>query len=94
MSIEVPPDELYALADRLRAQGAEAAEVTDRLRGVPGVGGPLGPGADAFLLAHRVAADALAGELRWLGSAVTAVADSWLGLDGSVLGAPNHPVPR
>jgi hypothetical protein len=33
---------------------------------------------------------AVAGELRWLGGTVAAVADSWLGLDGSLLAPPGE----
>jgi hypothetical protein len=94
MTIEVPPAQLYALADALRAQGDEADEVTGRLAGAPAVPGPLAGAVGAFLEAHRVAGGAVAGELRWLGGTIAAVADSWLGLDGSLLARPGEAVPR
>jgi hypothetical protein len=94
MTIDVPAAELYALADALRAQGEEAGEVTGRLSGVPSVGGPLQPVVDAFLDAHRTGATALAGELQWLGSTVAEVADSWLGLDGTMLAPRSRIVPQ
>jgi hypothetical protein len=40
---------------------------------------------EVFLDSHRTAGRALAGELRWLGDAVAAVADSWLTFDGTLL---------
>jgi hypothetical protein len=84
MSIEVVPAELYALAGVLRAAadraGRAAAEVPDAA-----VGGSVGPPLQAFAETVRTAAGCLAGELRWLGSAVAGAADSWLGLDGSLL---------
>jgi hypothetical protein len=86
MTIDVPAAELYALADALRAQGEEAAGLPGRLSGVPPVGGSLQAPVETFLDAHRAGAEALAGELRWLGDTVGAVTDSWLGLDGSLLG--------
>jgi hypothetical protein len=83
MTIDVPPEQLTALAGTLRAAGDEAADVTGRLRGLPPVGGPLQPGVEAFLEATGAAGGALAGELRWLGGTVAAVAESWLALDAS-----------
>jgi hypothetical protein len=94
MTIEVPPAQLYALADALRAQADEADEVAARLAAAPEVPGPLAGVAGAFLEAHRVAGAAVAGELRWLGGTVAAVADSWLGLDGTLLARPGVVVPR
>jgi hypothetical protein len=41
---------------------------------------------DAFVDSHRAAGRAIAGELTWLGDTVAGVADSWLRLDGSLLG--------
>jgi hypothetical protein len=84
MSIEMPAAEVYALADELRSRAAEADEAQQRLAGAADVGGELQPAVAAFLACHRAAAQAMAGELRWLGGAVTAVADSWLALDGSL----------
>jgi hypothetical protein len=94
MTIQVPPEQLYALAAALRGQGEEADDVAARLAGVPEVSGPLAAAAGAFVEAHRVAGGAVAGELRWLGGAIAATADSWLGLDGSVLAPRGQAVPR
>ena len=92
--IEVPPAEVYALAGRLRDQAGLAGEIAARLPVPPAVGGPLQPVLVEFLFCSRTAASALAGELDWLGSTLAAVADSWLGLDRGLLGAPGHAVPR
>lgn len=94
VTIEVPPEQLYALADALRAQGEAAGEVTARRAGAPDVPGPLAGAVAAFLETHRVAGAAVAGELEWLGGTVAAVADSWLGLDGSLLAPRGTAVPR
>jgi hypothetical protein len=94
MTIEVPPEQLYALADALRAQGDEADDVAARLTGAPEVPGPLAAAVGAFLVAHRVVGGAVAGELRWLGGTIAATADSWLGLDGSLLAPRGAAVPR
>jgi hypothetical protein len=94
MTIEVPPERLYALADVLRSQGDEADDVAARLAGAPDVPGPLATAVGALLEAHRVAAGAVAGELRWLGGTIAATADSWLGLDGSLLAPRGEAVPR
>jgi hypothetical protein len=85
VTIEVPAAELYALGDALRASADIAAEAAARLAFPTAVGGPLQPALEGFLECHRTAASALAGELGWLGRTVAAVADSWLGLDGSLL---------
>ena len=81
----MPAPEVYALADELRDRAAEADEAQQRLAGPPDVGGPLQSAVEAFLLSHRTAGQAMAGELRWLGDTITAVADSWLALDRSLL---------
>jgi len=94
MTIEVPPAQLYALADALRSQSEEADEVAVRLTGAPAPSGRLGTAVEAFLEAHCSAGAAVAGELRWLGSTIAAVADSWLGLDGSLLPTRDRAVPR
>jgi hypothetical protein len=94
MTIEVPPGQLYALADALRAQADEGDEITTRLAGAPALSGPLRGPAEAFLEAHRAAGTAVAGELRWLGGTIAAVADSWLGLDGSMLAPRSGVVPQ
>ncbi|MGY1602778.1 hypothetical protein [Geodermatophilus sp. SYSU D00815] len=94
MTIEVPPEQLYALADALRAQGDEADDVAARLAPAPVPAGPLAAAVEAFLEAHRTAGTAVAGELRRLAGAVAAVTDSWLGLDGSLLPVPGRAAPR
>jgi hypothetical protein len=93
-AIDVPPQEVYALAARLGEQAGLAEEGAARLGSPPSVGGLLQPAVDDFLLCHRTAAHALAGELRWLGSTIGAVVDSWLRLDGSVLAPRGRPTPR
>ena len=47
--------------------------------------GAVGPAVVALGEVLQTAAGCLAGELRWLSSAVAGAADSWLGLDGSLL---------
>jgi hypothetical protein len=94
MTIQVPPEQLYAVADVLRAQGEQADDVAARLGGAPELPGPLASAAGAFVEAHRVAGGAVAGELRRLGGTIAATADSWLGLDGSLLAARGEAVPR
>lgn len=84
MSIEVVPAELYALASLLRAAGDRAVLASAAVPGDP-VDGAVGPVVLAFCETVRTAGSRLAGELRWLGSAVAGAADSWLGLDGSLL---------
>src|SRR3954469_6166785 len=61
MTIEVPPGQLYALADALRAQADEGDEITTRLAGAPALSGLLRGPAEAFLEAHRAAGTAAAG---------------------------------
>ena len=91
MSIELPAPEVYGLADALRRGADEAAEAATRL-GDPGdVGGSLQSAVEAFISGSRTAAQALDGELRWLGDTVSAVADSWLALDGSMSSRLRHP---
>jgi hypothetical protein len=86
MSIQMPATEVYALANTLRATVGTAEEVAARLDS-PGDVGALQTAAEAFLESHRTTGRALAGELQWLGDTVAAVADSWLGFDGTVLGS-------
>jgi hypothetical protein len=93
MPIEVVPAELYALAAVLQA----AADSGDRAAaGVPDgpVAGAVGEALQAFGETLRTAAGCLAGELRWLGTAVAGAADSWLGLDGSLLPRRDAAVPE
>ncbi|GAA3155525.1 hypothetical protein GCM10010531_03480 [Blastococcus jejuensis] len=88
MTIEMPADEVYALAAVLRAEAETAQEAAARLpRDAAGAGPDLEGALEEFLDCHRVGAGALAGELRRLGGTVAAVADSWLGLDEVLLAA-------
>ena len=75
---------MHALAAVLRDAAGEADGSASGWPGRRRCGGALQPAVEAFLDCHRTAGRALAGELRWLGSAVAARADSWLRLDGSV----------
>jgi hypothetical protein len=85
MSIEMRALEVHALAATVRDVAGEADWIGVRLAGAPAVGSPLQPAVEAFLDCHRTAGLALAGELRWLGSTVAAVADSWVRLDGALV---------
>jgi hypothetical protein len=91
MSIEIRALEVHALAAVLRDAAGEADWIGVRLAGSPAVGGPLQPAVEAFLDCHRTAGSALAGELRWLGSAVAGAADSWVRLDGGVVAPAGRP---
>ena len=91
MSIEMPALEVFAMADGLRSRAAEADEARHRLGAPTHVGGPLQPTVEAFLQSHRTAAQALAGELRWLGETIGSVADSWLALDDALLTRVRRP---
>ena len=93
-SIRVPPEEVYALAARLAEQAHPADDVAARLAAAPGVGGPLQPALEDLFVCHRTAARAVAGELRWLGTTIAAVVDSWLQLDGSLLAPRGEATPR
>lgn len=93
MAIDVVPAELYALAAVLDA----AAEQADRsAAAVPGgsASGPVAPAVAAFCETVRTAGSCLGAELRWLGGAVAGAADSWLGLDGSLLPSRGAVAPR
>jgi hypothetical protein len=85
MSIEIRALEVHAMAATLREAAGEADWIGVRLDGTPAVGGALQPAVEAFLDCQRMAGRALAGELRWLGSAVAAAADSWVRLDGAIV---------
>jgi hypothetical protein len=87
MAIEVVPAQLYALAEVLDAAAVSVARVGATLAGDP-VDGPLGPVLAGFTETAGTAGRCLTGELSWLGDAVAAAADSWLGLDGSLLPRP------
>lgn len=84
MSIEVRALEVHAMAGTLRDTAQKADLIGVRPTGARAVGGPLQPAVEEFLDCHRAAGLALAGELRWLGSTVAAVADSWVRLDGTL----------
>lgn len=84
VTIEVPPEELYALAAGLQATGEGVAGVPGRL-GEETVPGELGPVLTVFCAEVSAAAVLLAGELDWLGTTIAAVADSWTGLDSGLL---------
>jgi hypothetical protein len=88
MSIEMRAAEVYRLADTLRGAAAEAEDIGAHLRGSRGVDGLLEAAVEAFLESHRAAGAVFAGELAWLGGTVVDVADSWLHLDGTLLGPP------
>jgi hypothetical protein len=88
MSIEMPAAEVYRLADTLRAASGVAEDIGAYLRDSRSVGGGLQAAVDIFLESHRAAGRAFAGELAWLASTVSDVADSWLRLDRTLLGRP------
>ena len=93
MAIEVVPAELYALAGVLDAAAGSAARVGGSIEAAP-TGGPLDGPVTAFGEVIGTVGRCLAGELRWLSSAVATAADSWLGLDGSLLAAAGRSVPE
>jgi hypothetical protein len=93
MPIEVAPAELYALAAALQAAADAGHRTAAEVPGDP-VAGAVGEAVQAFGETLRTAAGCLAGELRWLGTAVAGAADSWLGLDGSLLVGRDAGVPR
>jgi hypothetical protein len=92
--LSVPAPELYALAARLDEQAGRADTATARLATADPGPGPLAVPASAALDAARTATTALAAELRALAGAVGAAADSWLGLDGSLLAPRGRAVSR
>ncbi|MGY1837853.1 MULTISPECIES: hypothetical protein [unclassified Modestobacter] len=93
MSIEVVPARLYELAQVLAAAGGQVDGARQLVSG-GGVGDPVGPAVTGYAETVRTAAGCLAAELTWLGGAVAAAADSWLGLDGSVLAVRGEGTPR
>jgi hypothetical protein len=93
MAIEVLPAQLYALSGVLDGAAVHAARVGSVPADDP-VGGPLGPAVAGFCETVRETGRCLAGELSWLGGAVSAAADSWLGLDGHLLAMPGRGVPE
>lgn len=94
MSIEIQAEEVYRLAATLRGAADGAHEMGARLSGSPSVGRLLQSSVDDLLECHRAAARALSGELSWLAGTVTAVADSWLHLDQSMLAPLGRPAHR
>jgi hypothetical protein len=97
MAIEVVPEQLYALAGVLDAAAVSAARIAPDLTGDPAgnrVGGRLGAAVAGFTETTGTAGRCLAGELSWLGAAVAADADSWLGLDAFLLPRPGLAVPE
>ena len=93
MAIEVVPAELYALSAVLDAAADQAARSSAAVPAGAG-GGAVGPAVAAFCETVGTAGACLAGELRWLSGAVAAAADSWAGLDASVLPARGAVLPR
>jgi hypothetical protein len=93
MAIEVVPAQLYALAGVLDSAAVPAGHAAAVLAEEP-VGGPLGEAVAGFCETTRTAGRCLTGELSWLGGAVAAAADSWLGLDGSLLPVAGRGVPE
>lgn len=93
MAIEVVPAQLYALAGVLDGAAVQAARAGTAPADDP-VGGPLGPSVAGFCETVGTAGRCLAGELTWLGEAVTAAADSWLGLDERLLPVLGRGVPE
>ena len=90
MSIEIRALEVHALAGALRSAAGEADLIGVRLDSPAPVGGDLQPAVEAFLDAYRTTGRALAGELRWLGSTVAGVADSWVALDAALVAPPGR----
>jgi hypothetical protein len=93
MAIEVVPAQLYALSGVLDAAAGSAARAGAAPDGA-GAGGPVGDAVAGFCEAVRTTGRCLAGELGWLAGAVAAAADSWLGLDGSLLPVASRGVPE
>lgn len=88
MSIEMNAGEVHRLAGTLRGAADVAGDIPAYLRGPRSVGGRLQAAVDTLLGSHRAAGRAFAEELDWLAGTVTDVADSWLRLDGTLLGRP------
>jgi hypothetical protein len=91
MSIEMPAAEVHAMAASLRRSSDDADQIGHRLAGNRSVGSDLQPAIDAFLDAQRMTGQALAGQLQWLGATIAGVADSWLRLDGVLVGPSGRP---
>jgi hypothetical protein len=93
MAIEVVPAQLYALSGVLDAAAGTAARAGTGPAGEE-VGGTVGEAVAGFCEAVRTTGRCLTGELGWLAGAVAAAADSWLGLDGSLLPVAGRGVPE
>lgn len=93
-TLQVPAEEVSALAAALGDLAHPAQDVAARLGRAPLVGGPLQPALEDLFRCHRTTARAVAGELRWLGGTLTGVVDSWLRLDGSLLAPRGEATPR
>jgi hypothetical protein len=93
-TIAVPAAEVRALGATLAQLAGDADDAGRRLAQGRSVGPRLQAAVEDFLACHRTATGALAGELRWLGATVGAVADSWEGLDATLLGAAGRRVAR
>lgn len=93
-TIAVPASEVRALGATLAQLAGDADDAGTRLAPGHAVGPRLQAAVEDFLTCHRTATGALAGELRWLGATVGAVADSWEALDGSLLGTAGRAVAR
>jgi len=84
-TIDVPADQLYGLAAALENLAGVAHQLDTDLAGAPQVARSLQATIEGFLGDHRTAAQALAGELHWLGDTIGAVASSWVRLDRYLL---------
>jgi hypothetical protein len=93
-TIEVPADQLYRLASALEDLSRVAHQTGIDLSGVPAVGRDLQATVEGFLSDHRTAAQALFGELQWLGDTVGAVARSWAQLDHNLLSVERRTAAR
>ena len=86
----MPAERVRALGGSLTDRAGTADEIRARLSDDVGVDGPLRTPVELFLERHRTLAAALAGELRWLGSTVTGIADAWVQLDTGLLRVPDQ----
>jgi len=93
-TLVVPAAEVRALGATLGQLAGDADDAGARLARAPAVGPRLQAAVEEFLACHRTAAAAVAGELRWLGTTVRAVAGSWETLDRTLLGAAGRPQAR
>ena len=86
----MPAEQVRALGRSLTGLAGNVDEVRARLVDDGDVEGPLRTPVELFLDRHRLLATALAGELRWLGSTVVGIADSWVQLDAGLLFPASH----